>query len=298
MPAPCPACGNRLERGLADWHQACAACGYEGSTLPPRIDAQAAGGDLDEAARESGLATLRKENFRRLVGRVRRHLAAPETRPALLDVGCAHGWFLEACAGHFQPLGIEPDAAMHAFAQSRGLPVRHGYFPAALAAGERFDVISFNDVLEHIPDLATTLDACHRHLRDGGLLVVNAPCRHGVFYRVARALARLGRAGPFERLWQKGFPSPHVHYFDTATLQRIAARHGFVLVSRSTLPSVAVKGLYRRIRYSKDVPVLKAGLMTAAITLARPLLAVLPADIRVWIFRRGPRGQAAPGVTP
>lgn len=296
MPTPCPACGNRLSPGLADWHQACTACGYEGSTLAPRIDAQAAGGDLDEAAREAGLEPLRRENFRRLVQRLR-PLAAARGLPALLDVGCAHGWFLEACAGHFQPTGIEPDAAMHAFARARGLPVRHGYFPAALAADERFDVVSFNDVLEHIPDLAATLDACHRHLRDDGLLVVNAPCRRGVFYRLAKALARLGRRGPFERMWQKGFPSPHVHYFDTATLPRIAARHGFALVSCSTLPSVAAKGLYRRIRYSKDVPAPKAALMAAAITVASPLLAVLPADIRVWVFRRGPSGQAAPGLT-
>ena len=92
--------------------------------------------------------------------------------------------------------------------------------------------------------------------------------------------------------------SPAVHRFPGSmagrvqalagrTLPRIAARHGFALVSCSTLPSVAAKGLYRRIRYSKDVPAPKAALMAAAITVASPLLAVLPADIRVWVFRRG-----------
>lgn len=286
MHPPCPACGAPTATGLKTWHYACGACSYEGSTLQPRIQAQVAGGDLDESARESSLETLRRNNFRRLRSLIR-HLgvAAPGSMPKLLDVGCAHGWFIEECQSGFEVIGIEPDLAVAEATRRRGLPVRTGFFPEGVAADERFDVISFNDVLEHIPDLASTLQACHRHLNEGGLLVVNAPSRKGVFYRLSRLLARMGAPGPFERMWQKDFPSPHVHYFDTASMTAIAARHGFRLESRSTLPSMTVKGLYARLRYSRDVSAVKAGVMATAITLASPLLAVLPADINVWTFR-------------
>lgn len=286
MPSPCPVCGGATTTGLKAWHYQCGDCTYEGSSLQPRIQAQAAGGDLDEVTRESSLETLRKENFRRLRALLERVETPAGRRLSLLDVGCAHGWFIEECQRQFDVIGIEPDLAVAKAAQRRGLPVRAGYFPDEVEADERFDVISFNDVLEHIPDLAQTLQACHRHLRQTGLLVVNAPSRLGAFYRLSRLLARLGMPGPFERLWQNDFPSPHVHYFDTASMSAVAARYGFRLESRTTLPSISVKGLYARIRYSRHVPAWKAGAMAAAITLASPLLAVLPADINVWTFRR------------
>lgn len=287
MQPPCPACGAATTTGLTNWHYHCVSCTYEGSELQPHIQEQVDGGDLDETAREASLETLRKENFRRLRVLVQDRVGAtPDRRPSLLDVGCAHGWFIEECQGGFDVVGIEPDLAVAQATQRRGLSVRTGYFPDEVGADERFDIISFNDVLEHIPDLASTLQACHRHLNPQGLLVVNAPSRQGVFYRLSRLLARLGVPGTFERMWQKDFPSPHVHYFDTASMTAAAARHGFRLESRSTLPSISVKGLYARIRYSRDVPAWKAGVMATAITLASPLLAVLPADINVWMFRR------------
>lgn len=287
MKQPCPVCGATLNAGLRPWHFECGSCSYEGSDLQPHILEQAEGGDLDESARESGLVALRKANFQRLMQRLR-DLSQPPTvkKPKLLDVGCAHGWFLEAAGQNFEALGIEPDMAVAKATRARGHEVRIGFFPDALGESERFDVITFNDVLEHIPDINATLQACFERLRPGGLLVVNAPSRRGVLYRISRIMARLGIAGPFERLWQFGFPSPHVHYLDTASMGALASRHGFVLEQRMTLPSVSASGLYERIRYSREVSAAKAAFLTVAITAASPLFAVLPADIEVWFLRR------------
>ncbi|MBZ4416811.1 bifunctional 2-polyprenyl-6-hydroxyphenol methylase/3-demethylubiquinol 3-O-methyltransferase UbiG [Myxococcus sp. RHSTA-1-4] len=211
---------------------------------------------------------------------------AATRRPSLLDVGCAHGWFLEATAREFAGVGLEPDVAVAQAAQSRGLPVRGGFFPDALSADERFEVIVFNDVLEHIPDINSTLSACFERLQPGGVLVINAPSRRGVLYRVARLLGRLGLPGSFARLWQMGFPSPHVHYLDSDSEAALARRHGFRLEAQMALPSVSTQGLYARIRYSRDVSVPKAVALTAAVGMASPLLAVLPPDIEVWFLRR------------
>jgi len=291
MKRVCPVCGGELAVGLRPWHFECGACHYEGSDLQPRILEQVEGGDLDESSRETGLAALRKANFRRLVQRLR-ELPTPGqgARPVLLDVGCAHGWFMEASSPDFEPHGVEPDVAVARATRARGHQVMSGFFPDALTEGDKFDVITFNDVLEHIPDIGGTLEACFQRLRPGGLLVVNAPSSRGFLYRLSRVLTRAGMAGSFERMWQVGFPSPHVHYLDTGTMKALAERFGFRLESRMTLPSVAVRGLYSRIRYARDVSMIKALALTTAVTLASPVLAVLPSDIEVWFLRRPSEG--------
>jgi SAM-dependent methyltransferase len=205
----------------------------------------------------------------------------------LLDVGCAHGWFLDRAARDgYDTVGIEPDQAVCARTRARGLDVRKGFFPDAVEPDEKFDLIAFNDVLEHIPDIASTLRACAEHLAPGGRVIVNAPSRRGALYRIATLLARAGRDGAFDRMWQLGFPSPHVHYLDTASLAAIAADHGFALEQTMRLPSVSARGMFSRIRYSGDVGLLKAVGLTVLMTLAVPLLRVLPSDIEVWVLGR------------
>ena len=281
----CPVCGGALATGLRVWHQHCTGCTYEGSTLQPHILEQIQGGDLDESGRQTGLAPLRQANFRRLAQRLGTLIAVSSGRPRMLDVGCAHGWFMEANHARFEVVGIEPDVGIASVTAARGLAVRSGFFPDVLEADERFDVIVFNDVLEHIPDINATLQACGRHLTPHGWLVVNAPSRRGFLYRLATLMARAGIGGPFDRLWQFGFPSPHIHYLDTASMRQLGRRNGFTLDAQASLPSVAVHGLYARIRYSRDVSAVKAAVLTSAITVAYPLLALLPPDIKVWFLK-------------
>lgn len=285
----CPVCDARLFTGLRSWHLVCKACGYEGSTLGVNILNQAPGGDLDEVAREDALETLRRSNFQRLAAAINSLTSkAPATQHPLrlLDVGCAHGWFLEQARGNYDASGIEPDHDVAKATAARGLHVREGFFPDVLDTDERYDVIVFNDVLEHIPDINATLQACTHHLVPGGLLVVNAPNRLGALYWMSKKLLRLGRSGTFDRMWQLGFPSPHVHYLDTNAIIPLAERHGFTLLASERLPSVSISGLYSRVRYSKDVSPMKALFLTLAVAGAIPALAVLSPDIKVWFLSR------------
>src|SRR5262249_34058548 len=160
--------------------------------------------------------------------------------------------FLRAAAeSGWSVLGIEPDPEMARLAASGGREVRRGMFPSALKPGERFDAISFNDVFEHLPDVDGALRACANALRPGGLLAINLPDARGPFYRLAHLLARAGVRGPLERLWQKGFASPHLSYFTAPLLRRLVTRHGFQPVHASSLPSVSLAGLWSRLRYDR-----------------------------------------------
>lgn len=280
----CIVCGHRLRPGVEPWHARCPQCGYELSTLEPSINVAASHEAVDEVHREAALKPLRQQNFRRILELIAQQGAGGGK--ALLDVGAAHGWFLELARDRFDVLGIEPDEAVREKAAARGLPMRAGYFPDALEPGQAFDVIVFNDVIEHIPRIDQALAACHERLRPGGLLVLNLPSRRGLFYRTSKLLARCGWRGPFERMWQKGFPSPHVHYFDSPTLQALVTRHGFAVERMEQLPSIRLRGTWDRIRYAGQASVPSAAAQFLAVLAMFPVARVFPSDTIVGIFRK------------
>ncbi|WP_281913463.1 class I SAM-dependent methyltransferase [Massilia varians] len=283
----CIVCGNTQTAGLASWHAACPACRYESAALSVAIN-QHTDVEIDEAEREAALKAIRLENFRAIVHYARRHVR-PGSR-SLLDVGSAHGWFLETARAHFDVLGIEPDAAVGARIAARGLPVRAGFFPDVLEEGERFDAIVFNDVIEHIADICSALGACRQHLNDESILILNLPSSRGFFYRFSKCVARLGWRMLFERLWQKDMPSPHVHYFSPANLARLVAGQGFELVDCAELPALRAKGLRERLSYAGKVSPVSLWLQYAAVMCVIPVLRVFPSDIIVCIFRKKAAG--------
>jgi SAM-dependent methyltransferase len=274
-----------MEQGLAPWHFVCGECGYESADLAPAINDSSNHARLDEAQRETALRELRSETFKVIVARASR-LAPGGPRRTLLDVGSAHGWFLEQARTDFDVLGIEPDEQVGRKAAARGLPVRMGYFPQALAAGESFDVIVFNDVIEHIPDIRTALDECRKRLNPSGVLVLNLPSSGGIFYRAAKFLARFRVFGPFDRLWQKSLPSPHVHYFNQRNLTALVDGAGLAAVESFELPSVGSAGLLERIRFAGHGSSLASYLQYLVIRGAIPFLRMFRSDIVVCVFRK------------
>jgi 2-polyprenyl-3-methyl-5-hydroxy-6-metoxy-1,4-benzoquinol methylase len=281
----CIVCGAKQAPGLASWHAACPACSYECSSLEAAINQHGAHAVLNEEQREAGLKALRFANFAEIVRYARRF--GREGGSKLLDVGSAHGWFLEAAGGSFDVLGIEPDEAIGSGAAARGLPVRLGYFPDALRDDERFDVIVFNDVIEHIPPIGSALVSCADRLNPDGILILNLPNSRGFFYRLSKLFARFGWRKPFERLWQKGLPSPHVHYFRPDNLTKLVEAHGFDLVHVGQLPSLRAKGLLDRLRCAGGISAPALYAQYIAILCAIPLLRSFPSDIIVCIFRKG-----------
>jgi len=280
----CIVCDSGMRAGLAPWHFMCASCGYEGTTLASRINDQAAHSAVNEADREAGLKSIRLENFR-VILRVISALMQPQGK-TLLDVGSAHGWFLQEAASLFAATGIEPDEAIAAQARRGGHAVRGGFFPSTLGVDDKFDVIVFNDVIEHIPAIGEAMDACIAHLNPDGLLVLNLPSSIGFFYRRAKILARLGWPAPFERLWQKDLPSPHVHYFSPDNLVRLARARRFDLLTTFELPSVRARGLLQRMRWAGQLSGVRLWLQYLCILAALPALRLFNSDINVAIFRR------------
>jgi 2-polyprenyl-3-methyl-5-hydroxy-6-metoxy-1,4-benzoquinol methylase len=279
----CIVCDSSTSGGLSPWHSTCPSCRYEGASLRGVINKSKGHDAINEDDREKGLKALRLENFKAIAEYAARF--APPGARTLLDVGSAHGWFLEAARERFDVLGIEPDGAVGNRALARGLPVRHGYFPDSLKDGEKFDVIVFNDVIEHIPEIHAAIAACKERLNPAGILILNLPNSKGFFYRLSKLFARIGWHSPFNRLWQKDLPSPHVHYFNSRNLAALVARHGFELVDSAELPALRAAGLLARLRCISHVKPFTLYTQYLGILFAIPVLRAFPSDIVVCIFR-------------
>ena len=285
----CDLCGSAMKSGLACWHTWCPCCYLERSTLSPDINGINV---MDESERTTALHALRTQNFSTLLTWLARE-CPPVSSSRMLEVGCAHGWFMEQAQAQYHVQGIEPDMAIAALAITKGLEVRQGFFPDALTEGEVFDVIVFNDVLEHIPDVRTVLTHCHTHLAAGGHVVINAPDSRGFFYRASKWLVRLGHRQSFERMWQVGLPSPHLYYFTTRSVAKLAQVTGFTLEKSIALPAILTQDIEQRIHYAGANSRIKAHLLAGCIRALIPLIRISNPDIRVWLLKKRPDATEA-----
>lgn len=278
----CPVCNTLMKNSLKIWHWACTNCGYEKSDFEPAINNMIAHEKIDEQQREKGLRALRMANYGKLLDAIEKIRPAPGK---LLDVGCAHGWFLEAANERgYDTLGIEPDQQFIAIAP-HGISIRQGFFPEILEETAQFDVIVFNDVLEHMPDVKTVLSGCKKYLKPGGVLVINLPSTAGMFYNVARLLSTFGISSFFSRLWQEGFPSPHLHYFNPTNLRLLLQSNGFAEVSCGRLPTLRLRGLFARVSHTGGHSRLVSLFVTFIAAVAIPIIWLMPGDIIYSISR-------------
>jgi SAM-dependent methyltransferase len=279
----CDVCGYPIAAAVCDWTFRCSHCGLWQSTLTPAIGSGEHA--LSEADRFKGLEHVRLANFNRIFERLSRLTPLESLR--LLDVGCAYGWFLEAARSRgMAAVGVEPDPATAHVARSRGLDVTEGYFPQCLSVTDIFDVIVFNDVLEHIPQVHGMLAACAARLTPGGYLVLSVPTSSGTLFWLARAMARLGWQGPWRRLWQEAFPSPHVYYFNRGNLDSALRVHGFVRADAQDTTVFHPKGLWSRMRLDRRSPFVVNVALYLALLAVYPIYRVLGRpDTELLIYR-------------
>ncbi len=275
-------------RHLQDWVARCGDCAMECSALADAV----VNGQADFGWTENTFASLealRLANAMRTLGLLARHTELENL--ALLDVGCAAGWFLDIARNRgMRTEGIEPNPDAAALARAKGHDVHDSTFPLPAIPDASLDAVSFNDVFEHLPDPLAALAEVRRVLRPGGFLVLAMPDSDGIFYRLARLSAlRLGATGPYERMWQRGYQSPHLFYVNKANLAMLCARAGFRLVDERRLPSIALAGLWTRLRTGRSANLAVSSVMYAGIAATYPLIRyVLPSDILLQIHRVEP----------
>lgn len=256
---------------VSGWLSVCQLCGLYTSELEP-----GPGKAFD------GIESLRKKNFDQVLNSIEKIKPLPKVK--LLEIGSAKGWFLAAAQRRGADVsGVEPVSADAEVARESGFSVEEGLFPESPKDRGPYDIIVFNDVFEHIPDPVHAARSAADLLSPGGLLVINIPSSRGVVFKVAEALHRFGVSGPYERLWQKGLPSPHMTYFTPQNLKALIEKHT-PLRRRASHPLLTLDrdGLRQRIDSSSTgIP---GPILFGAAWLASFALPLLPSDIELSIF--------------
>lgn len=200
--------------------------------LNPRPNEQAISafyaGDYDqytpavERERRRVVRIARRYGLRKRIRAILRYV--PSGR--LLDVGCATGDFLAELQRWpgWDGYGLEPDLHACTYAvEQLGLPVEQGTLATTTYPAGFFDVATLWNVFEHVHDPSGALQALHRLLKPGGLLVISTP-------RVDSLGARL-----FGQYWI-GYELPrHLYVFSHGTLSDLLCRGGFRLIGHSCL---------------------------------------------------------------
>lgn len=266
----------------------CPNCKYWGSSLLGDIesasdsvfDEKNNGGDvLDFVDR------LRTENFVLLLSKIEEFFHHKKVK--VLDIGCATGLFIKLALkrGH-QAIGVEPNPRMVSAAKM-GDAIINGYFPQILESSNKFDVIIFNDVLEHLPNLDQIIIGVFERLNQGGILIINLPNSGGIVFRIGRLLSSIGFLIIWDRLWQKMFYTPHLHYFNSFSLDKFLIRHSFEKVLPDTfLPIASIYRLWDRINVDNSSPLLVRIFTYFCGVLSIPWLGLFERDILVVFYQK------------
>lgn len=149
----------------------------------------------------------------------------------VLDVGFGNGLFLAAARERgWDVRGIDSSlvngqTAKRKFGLDLELSGFEDYDPC-----ETFDVISFWDVIEHLPDPGTALQKASRLLKPGGLVLIAVPNDYSLLAQLAGFFYRLG----IQRTVNKIYFLEHVTYYGPNTLRKLLETNGFFLRNQFT----------------------------------------------------------------
>lgn len=251
-PKLCPICQGKANSLVSEPFAlyACAGCGVHFRQIG-QGHAQDHFVQVDLASYSRSVQVVRERSYQKLVEAVRPH--APDGR--WLDVGCSFGWLLRYVQSRgFDPHGVEPSPSAASAAQASGLPVEMGLYPDKDGGKAPYQVISFMDVLEHLPNPLPSLEAARRHLTSDGVLVAQVPDRECLMYRTALLMARASGnrlGGPLRRLYLDGLDFPHVYYHSRRSLGRLLEQSGFAILQAYYTPIGSLDTSVDRVAYLK-----------------------------------------------
>jgi SAM-dependent methyltransferase len=205
--------------------------------------------------------------FMDCIERVRRQYSAGALQ--ILDVGCGSGYAVTRFLGRpgDNVLGIDLHEPNIAYARRHfersGLKFELRTAESLSADPNKFDIVIFADVLEHLTNPGSVLTGCRKLLAKNGRLLITIPNGYGPF-ELESALARLpvlgktllkatdyfvaalNKVGPFKGIWSSAtaqtpedlpynLESSHVQFFTRARLRTLLSDSGFRVIGVENL---------------------------------------------------------------
>ena len=138
----------------------------------------------------------------------------------ILDVGCGSGLFLVVMRQlGWQCTGVEPNNEAAQFARERLQLQVHTGDISSIEASEKFDLVTFWDVLEHTRSPRATLKRAYKLLKPSGTLAINVPNWDSLERRI------------FRENWIALDAPRHLYHFTPQTLPDMLSLCGFVVES-------------------------------------------------------------------
>ena len=162
-----------------------------------------------------------EQNIRLTANRRLDHLAQYTDGGALLDVGCAMGFFIdEAAKRGWQVEGLDVSSFATRYVSERFNHPSHNMSLLDLDPDQqRYDLITLYDVIEHVPDPRAYVEHIAALLNDGGVIELATPDIHSLPARIT------GKRWIGYKLSEE-----HVYYFSEATLRRLLTEADFEVI--------------------------------------------------------------------
>jgi len=159
----------------------------------------------------------------------------------VLDVGCGEGNFgaLVKKTYNCEVWGIEPVTEQADRARKKLDKVYNAFLDNNLKIDNRFDVITFNDVLEHMPDPWSVLSACKSLLNPNGVVIASIPnilYFHDFFNMYLSRDWKYEEAGIFDKT--------HLRFFTKKSMARMFNECGFDVIRQEGIRPTDSKKFY------------------------------------------------------
>lgn len=142
----------------------------------------------------------------------------------MLDIGCGSGLsLLEARALGAEVKGIDADPNVQRLADELGLRIHIGSLLDEPFSNELFDLVVLNQVIEHLPDPALTLERLRPLLKKDGRIILGFP-NVGSFWRKL-----------YRDRWINWHVPYHLHHFNRSGFELMVVRLGYKVRSVRTI---------------------------------------------------------------
>lgn len=166
---------------------------------------------------------------------VRKHLPTPSAK--VLDIGCGGGLFLSILKEQGAEVsGIELSDSRTQYAKSKhGLeiykyPIENDFWQKGYA--NHFDVVTLWDVIEHVNYPFETLQSAAGILKQGGVLLIDTPCRDSFYHRFGEITYRLsgGKFPTFLNAMYSSHLFGHKQIFSTMEMKSLFEDTGLEVI--------------------------------------------------------------------
>ncbi|MFH0753285.1 MAG: class I SAM-dependent methyltransferase [Candidatus Omnitrophota bacterium] len=230
----CPACGNKGEESFSKFffqHNRCSVCRTVFCTPRPPDDLLGIFYNEYEAPRMWTELLLKADVARKALQyrpRVERIIAAVKDNGGgggglAVDVGAGSGAFAVCIqqAGFFEKVvALDISSSCVEACQKQGLSTIQGSVRDIVDGS--VDLLTMNDLIEHVFDPLALIGECHRALKKGGFLSIATPNGEGFDFKILKE--NTGNITPPE----------HLTYFNPVSLPLLLERGGFRCVAVET----------------------------------------------------------------